>query len=194
MARFLFAFSLLVTLLGGFDARGVAAPTPTPSPTPCAPKTGSQLCVTGPGWPYPPNVVANANVVNLYMAAGGWDALVPAGSGVTKEALDSWTSAFIASGYLASGAQYGIGTPTFGGGFLSAAKCVPTASGSTPSLSTSDASGVISCNFGTGGALHGLHNTVATSSSRRRGTSWMESTESGQRVRPSVVTTPQRST
>lgn len=161
MARFLFAFSLLVTLLGGFDARGVAAPTPTPSPTPCAPKTGSQLCVTGPGWPYPPNVVANANVVNLYMAAGGWDALVPAGSGVTKEALDSWTSAFIASGYLASGAQYGIGTPTFGGGFLSAAKCVPTASGSTPSLSTSDASGVISCNFGTGGALHGLHNTVA---------------------------------
>jgi hypothetical protein len=161
MARFFFAFSLLVALLVGFDARGLAAPTPTPSPVPCAPQTGSQLCVTGPGWPVPPNVVANANVVNLYMAASGWDALVPAGSGVTKEALDSWTSAFIASGYLSPGTQYGIGTPTFGGGFLSAAKCVPRASGSAPSLSTSDASGVISCNFGTGGVLHGLHNTVA---------------------------------
>lgn len=141
MARFFFAFSLLVALLVGFDARGLAAPTPTPSPVPCAPQTGSQLCVTGPGWPVPPNVVANANVVNLYMAASGWDALVPAGSGVTKEALDSWTSAFIASGYLSPGTQYGIGTPTFGGGFLSAAKCVPRASGSAPSLSTSDASG-----------------------------------------------------
>ena len=161
MARFFFAFSLLVALLGGFDARELAAATPAPSPTPCAPQTGKQLCVSGPGWPLSPNVVANAEVVNLYMASSGWNALVPASSGVTKEALDSWTTALLASGYFSFGTQYGIGTPTFSGGFMSAAKCVPTASGSSPVLSTSAASGVISCNFGSGGVLHGRNNTIA---------------------------------
>jgi hypothetical protein len=156
------ALALCLVLSGPATLVGpaLAAPSPPPTPTPCSPQTGSELCVTGPGGIFSTNVVANGNVVNLYMSTT-WDAVVPPASSLSKEALDSWTGAFIASDYLSFGRQYGIGTPRFGGGFLSAARCVPAASGSSPVLSTAAASGVISCNFGSGGALHGLHNTVA---------------------------------
>ena len=61
---------------------------------------------------FPPNVVNNANVINLYMA-NNWNAVAPPGLGETKEAIDSWTQALLASSYFTFASQYGIGTPHF---------------------------------------------------------------------------------
>ena len=107
------------------------------------------------GITFSPNVIKNANVINLYMATD-WNDVAPPGLGETKEAIDSWTQALLASSYFTFAGQYTIGTPHFVGGFNSSGLCVPSISGV---VSTWDVGGFVNCNL-TVGALGDLVNNA----------------------------------
>ncbi len=116
------------------------------------PSSAQPFEVTGPGWPVAPNVIKNASVINLFMS-DQWDSAAP--SGETKERINSWTQALIASPYFAFASNdYGIGTPTFVGGFENSATCI--IPGENTTLSTTDLGSYVNCQL-TSAPVTGLH-------------------------------------
>ncbi|HXL21189.1 MAG TPA: IPT/TIG domain-containing protein [Candidatus Dormibacteraeota bacterium] len=83
----------------------------------CAIPAQSQTIATVSG-PFPAPVF-----VNIYWDAA-WDADNPGFSSATMNTL---TAAVINSSYMGGLAEYGVATPTFGGGFLASSSCIPTA-------------------------------------------------------------------
>jgi hypothetical protein len=77
------------------------------------PSTPKFTAVTG-------DVLSSPIYVNLYWDSG-WDSDNP----MTKSELDNFTAAIIRSSYFGGLAEYGVGSPSFGGGFLPVIPCTP---------------------------------------------------------------------
>ena len=132
-----------------------------PSTGRCVFLSGDGRCeCVGPSPPPPPTitgVVGNSLsapvFVNLYWDAT-WDADNPS---MTKQQLDTFMTALLSSSYFGRLSEYGVGAPTYAGGFLPAAQCTQKAPNSVGFYDPFNASiiGFLQCELDNGGVPQG---------------------------------------